>query len=69
MNEKFKQIVTLIATFAGVLAPALGAFTPSSSSTGEISAQYFRDVLILPADYAFVIWAPIYLGFLAFALY
>ena len=69
MNEKAKQILTLVATFAGVLAPFLTSFTPSSSSTGEVSGQYFKDVLIVPADYAFVIWAPIYLGFLVFAVY
>ena len=70
MNEKVKQIVTLIATFAGVLGPLLSnPFAPGSSSTGEISGQYFREVLVIPADYAFAIWAPIYLGFLAFAVY
>lgn len=69
MNEKVKQIVTLIATFAGVLAPALGAFAPSSSSTAQVSAQYFDEVLVIPADYAFAIWGPIYLGFLAFAVF
>ena len=69
MNEKVKQIITLIATFAGVLAPAFGAFSPGSSDTGQISGQYFREVLVIPADYAFAIWAPIYFGFLAFAVY
>ena len=69
MNEKAKQVLTLVATFVGVLAPFLGSFTPGDSSTGNISSQYFGDVLIIPADYAFVIWAPIYLGFLAFAVY
>ncbi len=69
MNEKAKQILTLVATFFGVLAPSLTSLTPSSSSTGEISGRYFRDVFIVPADYAFVIWAPIYLGLLAFAVY
>ena len=69
MNEKAKQILTLVATFFGVFAPFLTSFTPGSSSTGEVSGQYFRDVLIVPADYAFVIWAPIYLGLLAFAVY
>ena len=69
MNEKTKQIAALVATLVGVLSPALSAFSPGSSSTGEISGRYFREVLIVPADYAFVIWAPIYLGFLAFAIY
>lgn len=68
MSEKVKQIVTLLVTFAGILAPSFGAFSPGGSSTGEVSGQYFRDVFIVPADYAFAIWAPIYLGFLAFAV-
>ena len=68
MSEKVKQIVTLVVTFAGVLFPAFGAFRPGSTSTGEISDRYFSDVYIIPADYAFAIWAPIYLGFLFFAV-
>lgn len=68
MSEKVKQVVTLVVTFAGILAPSLGAFSPGSSSTGEISDRYFRDVFIVPADYAFAIWGPIYLGFLLFAV-
>ncbi len=69
MNERAKQILTLVATFAGVLGPAFGALSPGDSDTGEISGQFFSDVYIIPADYAFVIWAPIYLGFLAFAVF
>ena len=68
MSEKVKQIVTLVVTFTGILAPSFGAFSPGSSSTGEISGRFFRDVYIIPADYAFAIWAPIYLGFLLFAV-
>ena len=68
MSEKVKQIVTLVVTFAGILAPAFGAFRPGKSSTGEVSGRFFRDVYIIPADYAFAIWAPIYLGFLLFAV-
>lgn len=69
MSERVKQIITLVATFAGVLGPSLGSFSPGSSTTGEISGRFFRDVFIIPADYAFAIWAPIYLGFLAFAVF
>ncbi len=69
MTERVKQVITLLATFAGVLGPALGSFSPGSSTTGGISGQFFRNVLIIPADYAFAIWAPIYLGFLAFAVF
>lgn len=69
MNERAKQILTLIATFVGVLGPSIGSFSPGSSTTGEISGRFFSDVFIIPADYAFAIWAPIYLGFLAFAVF
>jgi hypothetical protein len=69
MSEKVKQTITLVATFAGVLGPTFGAFSPGTSSTGEISGRFFSDVYIIPADYAFAIWAPIYLGFLAFAIF
>lgn len=64
MNERFMQILTLAATFGGVLGPAL-----SSSNTGETSGRFFGDVYIIPADYAFAIWVPIYLGLLAFAAF
>lgn len=69
MSERVKKIITLVATFAGVFSPSLGSFSPGSSTTGEISGRFFRDVFIIPADYAFAIWAPIYLGFLAFAVF
>jgi hypothetical protein len=69
MDERVKQIVTVVTTFVGVLGPAFGAFSPGTSSTGEISGRFFRNVFIIPADYAFAIWAPIYLGFLAFAIF
>lgn len=69
MSEKVKQVVTLVVTFASILLPAFGAFTPGDTNTGEVSGQYFRDVYIIPADYAFAIWAPIYLGFLTFAVF
>lgn len=69
MSERVKQVLTLVATFAGVLGPAFGAFSPGNSNTGEISGRFFSDVYIIPADYAFAIWTPIYLGFLAFAVF
>lgn len=71
MNERSKQIITLVATFLGVLGPAIGSltFNPGGSDTGQISDRFFADVTIVPADYAFAIWAPIYLGFLAFAVF
>ncbi|WP_420595837.1 hypothetical protein [Deinococcus sp.] len=69
MNEKAQQVLTLVITFIGILSPNLLSLLPGSGDTGAISGQYFRNVFIVPADYAFAIWAPIYLGFLAFAVY
>ena len=69
MNERAKQILTLIVTFLGILGPSLGLFTGGTPDTGEVSGRFFREVLIIPADYAFAIWAPIYFGLLAFAVY
>lgn len=68
-NEKMKQLLTLVATFVSVLGSSIRSFSLGSSTTGEISRRFFSDVFIIPADYAFAIWAPIYLGFLAFAIF
>ncbi|ELR99440.1 hypothetical protein [Gloeocapsa sp. PCC 73106] len=38
-------------------------------NAGEISNQYFQDVLIIPANYAFAIWGLIYLGLISFGIY
>lgn len=67
--ERIKQIVTLVATFLGILGPSLGFLIPGTPDTGEISGRFFREVPIIPADYTFAIWGPIYLGFLIFAVY
>ncbi len=69
MKERSLQMLTLIATFGGVFGPALSSFAPGGSSTGEISGRFFRDVFVIPADYVFIIWLPIYLGLLAFAVF
>ncbi|MGL5195815.1 MAG: tryptophan-rich sensory protein, partial [Chroococcales cyanobacterium] len=36
---------------------------------GEISNEIFRNVLIIPANYAFSIWGLIYVGLISFAIY
>jgi hypothetical protein len=38
-------------------------------SIGAISNTVFKDVLIIPANYAFAIWGVIYLGLFAFGIY
>lgn len=61
--------VTLAAVVLGLFVPYLVASAFGGFSTGEISAQFFDAVLIIPAGYAFAIWGPIYLGFVAFAVF
>ncbi len=62
MNSRPWQWVTLLVTFAGIVLPQF--------AVGEHFEQE-RDpgVAFLPAGFAFAIWGPIYLGFLAFAVH
>ncbi len=68
-TEQIKQIITLIATFAGILGPSLTSFNPGASNVGQVSERFFREIPIIPADYTFLIWAAIYLGFMTFAVF
>ena len=66
-NEKIKSIVVLIITWVGIIVPfatAVSNFTP-----GGAADSYGLNPLLTPAPYAFLIWAPIYLGLLALAVY
>lgn len=66
MKTSLAKIFTLLyapfAIFAGSL------FARTDLSVGQISDQYFGDVLIIPSGYAFSIWGVIYLGLLALAI-
>ena len=62
-----KQILVLVVTWAGIIIPfsvAVGNFTP-----GGPADTFGLEPLLTPAPYAFLIWAPIYLGLLALAVY
>lgn len=66
MDNRLKQIFTLVTTFLGILLPlpwALSGFQPWGVEAFELES------LITPAPYAFVIWLPIYLGLLGLAVY
>lgn len=66
MDNRFKQIFTLVVTFLGILAPlpwAYSSFRPGG--TADLGLQ----PLITPAPYAFIIWLPIYLGLLGLAVF
>lgn len=42
---------------------------PNGLSIGDISSNFFSEVLIIPANYAFAIWGLIYFGLISFAIY
>lgn len=67
MDDRFKQILTLVVTWLGILAPLPSAF--SSFTPGGAADTYGLEPLVTPAPYAFIIWLPIYLGLLALAVY
>lgn len=56
-------IGTLIVNTWSNLAP------PQGRTIGDLANTVFRDVLIIPANYAFAIWGLIYLGLLAYGIY
>ncbi len=67
MSERIKQILVLVVTWAGIIVPfsaAISNFTP-----GGAADTFGLDPLVTPSPYAFLIWAPIYLGLLALAVY
>ena len=65
-----RQIVTLIAIIlAFVINVASNIFPFNGLTIGQISNTLFKEVLIIPANYAFIIWGLIYLGLFAFATY
>ncbi|KST62184.1 hypothetical protein [Mastigocoleus testarum] len=69
-RDFLRQIVTLVAIIlAFVVNVASNIFPFNGLTIGQISNTLFKEVLIIPANYAFVIWGLIYLGLFAFATY
>lgn len=65
-----RQIVTLAAIIGAFFINVLSNIFPLNGlNIGEISNTIFRNVLIIPANYAFAIWGLIYLGLFAFGIY
>lgn len=65
-----RQWANLVAILAAFLTNVLANLFPLNGLTiGEISNQYFREVMIIPANYAFAIWGVIYLGLISLAIY
>lgn len=65
-----QAIATLIAIFATFAVNSLSNFfPPGGMNVGEISNTLFKDVQIIPANYAFIIWGIIYIGLIAYGVY
>lgn len=65
-----RQIVNLVTIVAAFVINIFANINPPNGLTiGDISNQLFGEVLITPANYAFVIWGIIYLGLISFAVY
>lgn len=63
-------IATLLAIAATLIINTLSnIFPPGGQNVGEIANTLLKDVLILPANYAFAIWGLIYVGLVAYGLY
>lgn len=61
------NLIAILAAFAINIYANLAP--PSGLTIGEISNTFFRNVLIIPANYAFAIWGLIYLGLISFGIY
>ena len=69
-GDTLRQLVTLAAVVVAFIVNVLSNIFPLNGLTiGGISNTLFKDVLIIPANYAFAIWGLIYLGLFAFAIY
>ncbi|MDJ0799284.1 MAG: tryptophan-rich sensory protein [Calothrix sp. MO_167.B12] len=69
-RDLWRQIVTFVAIVTAFVVNVISNIFPAGGiNIGEISNTLFKDVLIIPANYAFAIWGVIYLGLFAFAIY
>ncbi|NDJ22371.1 tryptophan-rich sensory protein [Nostoc sp. B(2019)] len=69
-RDLWRQLVTLAAILGAFVVNVVSNIFPLNGlSIGEISNTLFKNVLIIPANYAFAIWGLIYLGLFAFGVY
>lgn len=69
-RDVLRQFFNLTAILAAFGINVLANVAPINGLTiGEISNTFFREVLVIPANYAFAIWGIIYLGLMTFAVY
>ncbi len=69
-QDFIRQVVTLVAIFGAFVVNVVSNIFPLNGlNIGAISNTLFKDVLVIPANYAFVIWGLIYLGLFALGIY
>lgn len=69
-RDRVRQIVTLLAIASTFLINLWSNLFPiGGQNIGELSNSLFEDVLIIPANYAFIIWGLIYVALFIFAAY
>lgn len=70
-NRDFlRQLITLAAIIGAFVVNVISNVFPLNGlSIGQISNTLFKNVLIIPANYAFAIWGLIYLGLFALGIY
>lgn len=69
-GDILRQVITFAAVIIAFIVNVLSNIFPLNGLTiGGISNTLFKNVLIIPANYAFAIWGLIYLGLFAFAIY
>lgn len=68
--EIIRRWVNLLAILTAFLMNVYANIAPPNGVTiGQIANTTFRDVLFIPANYAFSIWGLIYLGLIGFGVY
>jgi hypothetical protein len=69
-KDFWRQLATLAAIITAFLVNVISNIFPLNGlNIGEISNSIFKNVLIIPANYAFAIWGLIYLGLFVFGVY
>lgn len=65
-----RPVLTLLAVVGAIVLNGLSnRYPPQGTSVADLSNTLFEPVRIIPASYAFVIWALIYIGLLALGFY
>lgn len=69
-SDRLRQWSNLISIIGAFFANVLANIVPLNGlNIGEISNKFFGNVLIIPANSAFIIWGVIYLGLISLAIY